>query len=251
MLLTFSFCFAHRYIEDIVEFYLFVIQYCPQVLENPTINSTYDSLSMSNLIVFIIMVICSPNYISNPYLTAKFIEIIFLSSPIVNNHLGTFHAKIISHPLAEKNLVRALMKFYTDIETTGASSEFYDKFTIRYHISIIFKSFYSNSMQQLAIFNESETGKNFVKFINMLMNDTTFLLDEAMVSLKRIHEVKEDMSDKVKWNSQTREQQTNRERQLAHDERQCRSYLTLAVETVDMLHYLTSTVQKPFLRVVI
>lgn len=142
------------------------------------------------------------------------------------------------------------MKFYTDVETTGASSEFYDKFTIRYHISIIFKSFLTNTVQNLAIINESESGKNFVKFINMLMNDTTFLLDEALVSLKRIHEVKEDMKDKEKWNKQPKEQRETRERQLSHDERQCRSYLTLAVETVDMLHYLTKTVQKPFLRAV-
>lgn len=186
--------------------------------------------------------------INNPYLTAKFIEVVFLSSPIVNNHLSSFHVKIISHDLAQKHLVQALMKFYTDVETTGASSEFYDKFTIRYHISIIFKSFLTNTIQHLAIINESENGNNFVKFINMLMNDTTFLLDESLVFLKRIHEVKEDMKDVEKWNKQPKEQRETRERQLSHDERQCRSYLTLAVETVDMLHYLTKTVQKPFLR---
>ena len=186
--------------------------------------------------------------INNPYLTAKFIEVVFLSSPIVNNHLSSFHVKITSHDLAQKHLVQALMKFYTDVETTGASSEFYDKFTIRYHISIIFKSFLTNTIQHLAIINESENGNNFVKFINMLMNDTTFLLDESLVFLKRIHEVKEDMKDVEKWNKQPKEQRETRERQLSHDERQCRSYLTLAVETVDMLHYLTKTVQKPFLR---
>ena len=31
------------------------------------------------------------------------------------------------------------------------------------------------------------------------------------------------------------------------DERQCRSYLTLAVETVEMFHYLTEKIKKPFL----
>ena len=33
--------------------------------------------------------------------------------------------------------------------------------------------------------NEAE----FVRFVNMLMNDTTFLLDEAIGSLKTIHEI--------------------------------------------------------------
>lgn len=236
------------FVEDLADFLIFVVQYCPQILEMSNVN--YDYINFDQLILFIITMICSPNYISNPYVVAKFIEVVFLTSPLINQQSSAFHMRIISHGLAETNLSRALMKFYTDIETTGASSEFYDKFTIRYHISIIFKSFWTNSLQQFAIIQESvsENGKNFIKFINMLMNDTTFLLDEALVSLKRIYEISSDIKDTVKWNKQSREQRENRERQLVHDERQCRSYLTLAVETVDMLHSLTKTVKQPFLR---
>lgn len=42
-----------------------------------------------------------------------------------------FHLQFMSHRLVETDLVGSLMKFYTDIETTGQSTEFYDKFTIR------------------------------------------------------------------------------------------------------------------------
>ena len=31
-------------------------------------------------------------------------------------------------------LAQSLMKFYTDVEQTGGSNEFYDKFSIRHHI---------------------------------------------------------------------------------------------------------------------
>lgn len=34
--------------------------------------------------------------------------------------------------------------YFLDVEHTGATSEFYDKFTIRYHISTIFKSLWQN-----------------------------------------------------------------------------------------------------------
>ena len=50
-----------------------------------------------------------------------------------------------------------------------------------------------------------KTNENFreiflgFQFVNMLMNDTTFLLDEAMDALKRIHEVQEEMTDPVRW----------------------------------------------------
>ena len=74
----------------------------------------------------------------------------------------------------------------------------------------------------------------------MLMNDTTFLLDESMDALKRIHEVQEEMSNKAEWAKQTAEVQQQRMRNLSQDEKQCRSYLTLARETVDMFHYLTA-----------
>lgn len=33
----------------------------------------------------------------------------------------------------------------------------------------------------------------------MLINDTTFLLDESLESLKRIHEVQEEMKNKEQW----------------------------------------------------
>lgn len=33
----------------------------------------------------------------------------------------------------------------------------------------------------------------------MLINDTTFLLDESLESLKRIHEVQEEMKNQEQW----------------------------------------------------
>ena len=47
------------------------------------------------------------------------------------------------------------------------------------------------------------TGKQFVKFVNMLMNDTTFLLDESLDCLKRIHEVQDEMADTAEWNKKS------------------------------------------------
>ena len=49
----------------------------------------------------------------------------------------------------------------------------------------------------------SSRGKEFVKFVNMLMNDTTFLLDESLDCLKRIHEVQEEMDNIEEWNKQS------------------------------------------------
>ncbi|XP_071535625.1 ubiquitin conjugation factor E4 B-like [Panulirus ornatus] len=225
------------YLDDIAEFLLFTLQYVPKVpikhLEDP-------------IITMAIVLVCSPSHIKNPYLTAKLVEMLFMLTPSVQQHADSLHQRVLHHPLAG-HLPVALMKFYTMVESTGASSEFYDKFTIRYHISIIFKSFWDDRRHRQAVITESNTGKEFVKFVNLLMNDTTFLLDESLDALKRIHEVQEEM-ERGTWAQQSREQQQSRQRTLATDERQCRSYLTLARETVDMMHYLTKEVPAPFLR---
>lgn len=42
-----------------------------------------------------------------------------------------------------------------DIERTGASSEFYDKFSIRYHISIIFKTLWDSAVHQCRFVEEA------------------------------------------------------------------------------------------------
>lgn len=46
---------------------------------------------------------------------------------------------------------------------------------------------WESPVHRQVMIQESKSGKQFVKFINMLMNDTTFLLDECLDNLKRIH----------------------------------------------------------------
>nr|XP_004657717.1 ubiquitin conjugation factor E4 B isoform X4 [Jaculus jaculus] len=227
------------YVEDVAEFLFFIVQYSPQVLYEPC---TQD------IVMFLVVMLCNQNYIRNPYLVAKLVEVMFMTNPSVQPRTQKFFEMIENHPLSTKLLVPSLMKFYTDVEHTGATSEFYDKFTIRYHISTIFKSLWQNIAHHGTFMEEFNSGKQFVRYINMLINDTTFLLDESLESLKRIHEVQEEMKNKEQWDQLPRDQQQARQSQLAQDERVSRSYLALATETVDMFHILTKQVQKPFLR---
>ncbi|EFA08149.1 ubiquitin conjugation factor E4 B [Tribolium castaneum] len=227
------------YVEDIAEFLLFALPYFPTVIT----ENMEDSL-----ITWLLVTICSSNMVKNPYLVAKLVEVVFIIIPTFQPRCEMLYDRFMSHEISRSVLPSALMKFYTDVETTGSSSEFYDKFSIRYHISLIIKGMWNSAIHRQTLVNESKSGKQFVKFVNMLMNDTTFLLDESLESLKRIHEVQELISDEEKWSKMNSEQQQSRMRQLTADERQCRSYLTLARETVDMFHYLTVDIKEPFLR---
>lgn len=130
------------YLDDIAEFLLFLIQNQPIAVESNTSDC---------MVRFIIVFINNSHITSNPYVIAKFIEFLFIASPKLQAVSESFSSRIFNHSLAENHLSYALMRFYINIETTGASSEFYDKFTIRYHISIIFKTLWKNFIHKSSI----------------------------------------------------------------------------------------------------
>ncbi|XP_037954854.1 ubiquitin conjugation factor E4 B-like [Teleopsis dalmanni] len=231
-----QFCaLAEWLIEDIAEFLLFVNEYGPKsVLQ----------LSDNSIMMWLLSSICANHLIKNPYLTAKLIEVVFVYSLISGSE---WVDNFLLHELTNTVLFNSLMKFYVDIETTGENTEFYDKFSIRYHISHLFKAMWSMPMVRQVMIRESQTGSHFVKFINMLTNDTTFLLDECLESLKRINLMQTKIRD-PSWHALSEDE---KQRHIAHlnaDERQCRSYLTLTRQIVQMFHYLTEYIKEPFMR---
>uniref|UniRef100_A0A6A7FU80 Ubiquitin conjugation factor E4 B n=2 Tax=Hirondellea gigas TaxID=1518452 RepID=A0A6A7FU80_9CRUS len=229
--------FPEFFLEDIAEIVLFVSQH-----HFPTVENNMDQDLISLLLVVICT--CGDGHIKNPYLIAKFVEILYDMSP--TNLVPRLYERVLSHPLSVL-LPSALMRFYTQVESMGTSNGFYDKFSFRYHVGVIFRSFWREMRLKQAFIEEAKVGKDFIKFVNLLMNDTTFLLDETLSSLKRIHEVQEEMSS-AEWQQLERQQQESRRRTLASDEKQCRWYLTLTRETLEMLHHLTKEIPKPFVR---
>lgn len=130
------------YIEDIADFLLFLIQNLPAVVEENTTD---------HMIRFLIVFINNSHVCLNPYVIAKLIEFLFIASPRLQAVSEQFHHRLYNNPLAENFLSCALMRFYVNVESTGASSEFYDKFSTRYHISIIYKSLWKNIRHKNAI----------------------------------------------------------------------------------------------------
>lgn len=68
---------------------------------------------MQDLVTLIIVSVCSAHYISNPYLLAKLVEVMFVLNPAVQRHTERINAMLLQHRLSIEHLVPALMKFYT------------------------------------------------------------------------------------------------------------------------------------------
>ncbi len=79
------------------------------------------------------------------------------------------------------------------------SSQFYDKFNIRYNISQILKNVWNDPSHRLKFIAESKDKEYFVKFVNLLMNDTTYLLDEGLTKLSDIRNLENEMENEAEW----------------------------------------------------
>ena len=107
------------------------------------------------MLVWLLVLCCSPSFFNNPYLVAKLVEVLYVLNPSVQEGMEDVFHRIMAHPLSGPLSV-SLMKFYTDVESTGSANEFYDKFTIRYHISIVLKTMWDSPRHRQLMIAESK-----------------------------------------------------------------------------------------------
>ncbi|EFA77001.1 U box domain-containing protein [Heterostelium album PN500] len=118
-------------IEDVVDFFANVSAMFPHYLEN---------LPLEVLVNFFITVLSAPENVKNPYLKAKIVEILSEFIPRDNHPSNNYFASLFEcSDLVKENLVPSIMRFYVDIEFTGAHNQFYEKFNYRYQAAHILK----------------------------------------------------------------------------------------------------------------
>lgn len=155
----------------------------------------FDEVSFNNkecahqFITFISVFLGSSKLISNPHLRAELVELLSLIIP-QEDSVDDYHASISelfhSHKIASDLLVRALLQVFVDIENSG-DNEINISFKFNYRLPIydVLKYLwpfpeYKRSIQVLCEESDTETEPPvFLKFLNLLVNDSTLLLDLA------------------------------------------------------------------------
>ena len=87
----------------------------------------------------------------------------------------------------------------------------------------------------------------FVRFVNLMINDVTYLMDESLSELTQIHSIQVEMEDKATWESKSVEHRREREGLLRSLERHASSYTTLGRSTVELLKLFTAETKEPFM----
>jgi ubiquitin conjugation factor E4 B len=151
-------CLPEYFVEDIVDNFKFITQHMPHII---------TSTQCEELVMICITFLRSSEYIKNPYLKSGLVSILCYGVwPFDRRSKGVLGDVLFAHKFATKHLLHALMKFYIECETAGASA-FYNKFNIRYEIFQVVKCIWPNTIYrenlateaqyELSIFTNSDT----------------------------------------------------------------------------------------------
>ena len=89
---------------------------------------------------------------------------------------------IIASPIVKEFFMAAIVKFYVEIEVAGSSEMYYAKFQYRHDCSAIFKQLWPYEFFKGKIRELIHT-PIFERFLNCLINDMTFCLEEGITKL--------------------------------------------------------------------
>ncbi|KAJ1821415.1 Ubiquitin conjugation factor E4 [Coemansia sp. RSA 2598] len=269
-------------IEDVVDFVVFAAVYIPEVLMDPSAQVGHEGLRTFDdiLPLFIITFLARPGLISNPHLKSHLVDVLHmltyrdpregddyvdtlggnLANLQYHPSVDRFQANLDANPTARAYMVPALLRFYVDVERTGASSQFYDKFNVRYYIARTLRSLWARGKQYVKttqrFFSQQKQGqgsgattgsvardRNVIEqFVARLMTDTTYLLDESLSKLALIH----DLEHKTPGRDQDNSSPSDVGDRLQEAERMATTYVSLAHETVHMLAFLSRLSPRPF-----
>lgn len=95
--------------------------------------------------------------------------------------------------------------------------------------------------------NDSDDRDQFIKFVNMLMSDTTFHLEESLTSLTKIHSLRAEKEDTEAWARLTEAEQTDLDSQLKQAESVAPYHTSMGRDHIELMRDFTATTKEPFL----
>ncbi|KAJ2983669.1 hypothetical protein NUW58_g6211 [Xylaria curta] len=228
-------CLPEYALQDIVENFKFIFRFVPQILM---------SAIGDEMITLCITFLRSSEYIKNPYLKSSLVTLLFSGTwPIYHLSRGVLGDALIGSTFANEHLLHSLMRFYIECEHSGVSSAFYDKFNIRYEIFQVIKTIWTNNVYKDKLSRESRVNRQFfIQFVNLLLNDATYLLDEALTKLVKIHDYQKQLQDQ----GLSPEDREKIKTDLEQAEQQCQSWMQLVNDTMGMMKLFTETLRDSF-----
>lgn len=236
-------------IENVLDFFLFLKHFNEQAL-------TRASGILQPLMTLIITFMGNSSLMQNPHLRARFAEILECLMPHQSHHLPAFVGcpdLFETHPLVEE-LVPSLVNVFVSIEMTGEGVQFEQKFSYRRPMYVVLEYLWDRPLHRKKLIDLAEVAERtidsarpplFLRFINLLMNDAIFLLDEALNYMGQLRDA-ERRRKTEEWQRLNPQQRAQAEASYSHIGRLARFHNVLSLSTIGTLAWLTSEIKTIF-----
>ncbi|CRK91993.1 CLUMA_CG005573, isoform A [Clunio marinus] len=235
-----------------------LLQYIPEmILENIVGYLQFSKIfetqarqnheAKENFITMILIFMGNSKRAKNPHLRANLAEGLESLLPKESNGYTMDTQLFHQHP-HRLQIVENLLNVFVSIEMTGQSVQFEQKFNYRRPMYVIME-FLWKIPEQRECFNalsldaeihiDDVEAPIFLRFINVLINDSIFLLDESLSNLQQIREL-EEARDNGKWDSLPNNERQQNAQNLQMLGNLARFDNILGRDTINILKLLTS-----------
>ncbi|KAH3685331.1 hypothetical protein WICPIJ_003683 [Wickerhamomyces pijperi] len=229
-----------------------LILYCTQIARYSN-NPLQTSPRSKTFVEFAVTFLRCPELIGNPHLKSKLVEVLSLCVMGLDpsrggSTMGTILETFDSNELVKENLLYALLDFYVVVEKTGSSTQYYDKFNSRYHISIILEEIWKNPFYKNQLVDQSEKNEEFfIRFAARMLNDLTFLLDESIRQLAEVHSIQNEIEARGRGEEPSMEGSDEElQARLESVEQRAKQELQLTTKSIELFKKFTADVPKTF-----
>lgn len=236
-------------VENILDFFLFLKHFNEQAL------ARYSAI-LEPIMTLMVTFMGNSSLMQNPHLRARFAEILECLMPRQSHHGQAYigcASLFESHPLIDA-LAPSLVNVFVGIEMTGQGVQFEQKFSYRRPMYVVLEYLWNKPMHRQILIQlaeeaeiniESSRPPLFLRFINLLMNDAIFLLDEALGYMNQLKEG-ERRRNTEEWHKMSAQQRAQAEASYSHIGRLARFHNVLSLSTIGTLSWLTSEIKTIF-----
>ena len=237
-------------IACIPEFYLSNVLEILQFLSH-TSGDTLATLAtdFSHLIQFSTCFLSNSLLVANPHTRGKIAEVLGTlthrdtnTRHFLMSHSERIRSTLESDQVALRHFLPALLKVFAEIEVTGDEVEFDQKFSYRdamYDlIQYMWKSDHFrpclDSLCEEVLSRTHGVPPVLMRFLNALINDATYLLDEGLDHVKKVATI-EKLRNVAQWQELSDEEKSSKMEELTQETRFARILNRLASKTIDTL----------------
>ena len=135
------------------------------------------------------------------------------------------------------------------LNETSLCLQFYDKFNIRHNIAELLEYLWKvpnhqNAWRQFA--KEEEKGV-YLNFLNFLINDSIYLLDESLGKILELKELEAEMSNTEEWERKPAQERQERTYLFHSQENMIQTDMKMANQDVGLLAFTSEQITVPFL----